>query len=108
MSTETLQERAKSCICKMCGGPIEVRRIVYNKYGGTGLELYCPTCERIEYGTQPTFFHYAKAFVEEIEFDYFTEMEEGLRHDQLNIAKVCEILSWMMAKQQAEAQNKDL
>lgn len=77
----------------MCGGAIEPRVIIYNKYGGSGLELFCPTCNKIEYGTEPELYMVAKKFVDTFDFNHFSDMEadRGYMH---NIAKVCEILMW--------------
>lgn len=91
-------ERAKRCVCKMCGGALEVKIVIYNKYGGSGIELYCPHCEKIEYGTEPEIYKIAKDYVQHVEYDYFPEMENDERHQQLNIAKVCETLSWVFKR----------
>lgn len=98
ISPEKAQRRAQRCVCKMCGGPVEARIVIYNHYGGSGTELYCPKCQRIEYGTEPEIYRIAEQFVDSVEFDYFTDMEEGARHDQLNISKVCELLGWVLKK----------
>lgn len=90
-----LDMRAKRCVCKQCGTRIEKKVVVYNRYGGMGLGLYCPKCQKIEYGTEPEIFALAQEFVENVEFDYFVEMEDEKRHEELNIAKVCEILAWI-------------
>lgn len=97
---QVIAERAKRCVCRMCGGPLEVKIIIYNKYGGSGVELYCPHCAKIEYGTEPEIYRLAKDYVERVEYDYFPEMENDERHTQLNISKVCETLSWAMKKWQ--------
>lgn len=95
---KNIVERSERCVCKMCGGKLEPKIVIYNKYGGSGLELYCPTCGRIEYGTEPEIYRLAKEYVEQVEYDYFVEMEADERHKQLNIAKVCETLSWVLKK----------
>lgn len=77
---------------------MEEKIIIYNKYGGSGLELYCPSCKKIEYGTEPEIYHLAKSFAYDMEFDYYTEMEPNNESFQLNVAKVCEILSWQFRK----------
>ena len=66
-----------------------------NKYGGSGLELYCPNCQKIEYGTEPEIYNLASEFVETVEFDYFPDMDDEDRHQKLNVAKVCDILGWI-------------
>ena len=93
-----MRQRCDRCVCKMCGSTLEMRVIIYNKFGGEGMEMYCPNCKRIEYGTEREIYQLAKEFVENVEFDYFPEMEEGTRNYQLNIAKVCEILGWSLRK----------
>lgn len=98
MDPEKMKKRLTHCVCKMCGSELEIRVIIYNKYGGQGLEMYCPRCQRIEYGTEKEIYRLAKNFVENIEFDYFPDMEEGKRNFELNVSKVCEMLSWSLRK----------
>lgn len=93
--SEYLTERAGRCVCKLCGGNLEKKVVVYNKYGGSGLELYCPNCQKIEYGTEPEIYNLASEFVETVEFDYFPDMDDEDRHQKLNVAKVCDILGWI-------------
>ena len=88
--------RRENYVCKMCGGPLEIRMIIYNQYGGEGQDLYCPNCARIEYGTKPEIYHVAKQFVDKFEFNYFTEMAENERNYQLNISKICDIAEWVL------------
>lgn len=91
---EDLLYRSEHCVCKQCGNPLEIRVIVYNKYGGSGTELYCPNCRKIEYGTEPEIYRAAKTFVDNSGFNHFVDLEENERTYMLNIAKVCEILAW--------------
>ena len=100
ISPDKAKKRAERCVCKMCGSALESRLVVYNHYGGSGVELYCPHCQRIEYGTEEAIYQLAKSFVESVEFDYFTDLEEGERHYQLNISKVCELLAWVYRRMQ--------
>ena len=95
-SGDYLRHRADTCVCKFCGGKLVVSMIVYNKYGGQGMELYCPACQKIEYGTKPEIYQLAKDFVDTFEFNYYTEMEEDKRNYQLNIAKIGEIMAWTL------------
>lgn len=96
---ERLIYRRENYVCKMCGGPLEIRMVIYNQYGGEGLDLYCPHCKRIEYGTTPEIYEKAKKFVDRFEFNYFTDMEENERNYQLNISKVCDIAEWFLKNQ---------
>ena len=91
---EDLVSRSERCCCKQCGGKLEVRIVVYNKYGGSGAELYCDHCQKIEHGTEPEIYRAAKNFVDRLGFNHFVDLEENERTYMLNIAKVCEILSW--------------
>jgi len=90
-----LQKRAERCCCKMCGAQIKPKLVIYDRYGGHGVELYCDQCGKIEYGTEPEIYRLARDFVDEFEFNYFPDMEENKRCEQLNVAKLCEIFSWL-------------
>jgi hypothetical protein len=93
--TEKLLKRQKRCVCRQCGGPLEVRLIIHNQFGGQGMDLFCPHCGRIEYGTEPEIYKMAQDFVDKFEFNYYTEMVEDERSRELNIGKVCDIASWI-------------
>jgi hypothetical protein len=86
--------RSQRCVCRYCGSKLEIRAVVFCEYGGAGAELYCPKCGKIEYGTEPEIYKTAKAFVDDMEFNYYLNMEENKESYQMNIAKVCEILSF--------------
>ena len=94
MMKKSLITRSKRCVCRYCGHPLEIRVVVFSEYGGAGAELYCPECQKIEYGTEPEIYKTAKAFVDELEFNYYLNLEEDKKSYQMNIAKVCEILSF--------------
>jgi hypothetical protein len=97
-SYQEIKERAKHCVCRQCGGKLEVRQIVFNQYGGAGMELYCPHCQRIEFGTEPEIFQLAKEYIEDNDFNYFLDMPEDARNKALNISKMCEIYSWLFRR----------
>jgi hypothetical protein len=44
----------------MCGGKIELVKIIHSKYGGEDVALYCKRCKQIEYGTEPKIYYLAK------------------------------------------------
>lgn len=94
MLTKTMTERAKRCVCRFCGTPLEIRAVIFNEYGGVGAELYCGRCDKIEYGTESEIYKTAKEFVDAMEFNYYLNLPENQKCYELNIAKVCEILSW--------------
>lgn len=89
-----LTERAERCVCKYCGQKLTLKFIIFNKYGGQGLELYCENCQRIEYGVEPEIFDLALHYVEDFGFNYYLDMEENAQTFQLNVAKISEIISW--------------
>ena len=91
---QEIEQRAARCVCKYCGHPLTVKFILFNKYGGQGRELYCENCSRIEYGVEPEIYRLAERFVDELEFNYFLDMEENAATRQLNIAKAAEIMTW--------------
>ena len=95
---ETIERRAARCVWKYCGQPLSVQFILFNKYGGQGRELYCRACSRIEYGVEPEVYTLAERFVNELEFNYFLDMDEDATTRQLNIAKVGEIMTWTLLK----------
>lgn len=91
---QKMKEREKRCVCRQCGTKLEARLIIFNQYGGQGIELYCPTCKRIEYGVEPEIYFLARRFVADNEFNYFADMVEDERSFRLNISKVSELFSW--------------
>jgi len=95
-----LVERAERCVCKFCGGHLEPAIIVYNRYGGNGLELYCPHCRKSENGVEKGIYAWARKFVVSSGFDYFTEIYDETEKTEKNIAKVCEIISWHLRYEQ--------
>lgn len=95
MLTKELKQRAERCCCRYCGHKLEIHAVIFNQYGGAGAELYCPNCQKIEYGTEYAIYEAAKDFVDEMEFSYYLNLEDNERTYQMNIAKVCEIISWI-------------
>ena len=93
-----LEQRSKRCVCKFCGHPLKSKFIIFNKYGGQGMELFCEHCQRIEYDVEPEIYQLAKQFVDDFEFNYYLDMDENNISRELNIAKINEILSWAMKK----------
>lgn len=94
--TEALYLRAERCVCKLCGHQLTPSMIIYNKYGGQGIELYCPNCQMTEYGVEPELYQLAQKFVDVFEFNHYLDMEENERNHLLNVGKICEIMSWLL------------
>ena len=93
---EHLKERAKRCCCSYCGGELAVRRILYQTTAESRIELYCDSCEKIEYGVPRALYDSAKAAVERMGFNYYPETQEGARRNQMNIAKLSTLTAWQL------------
>ncbi len=101
-NVKKLFERQETCVCKRCGGKLEVHLIEYNHYGGHGLDLYCPNCRVLEYGVAPEVYSLAKSFMEQFEFNYFADLEENERTYELNMSKLCDIMAWAVSQENKE------
>lgn len=89
-----LKYRARHCCCSYCGKTLVLRQIVASAVSDGRVELFCPQCNRIEYGTEPEIFQAARYYVQQLQFDYYRELDDGERKERMNIAKVSEIISW--------------
>ena len=95
--TERLTEingRAERCRCKYCGGPLEIRKVFFGDIETARTEIFCQKCDRIEYGVEPEIYNIASYFVKAFHFNSFPDLEPGEQTDRLNIAQVCEIITW--------------
>lgn len=95
MRLHELEEREQRCVCKLCGGSLKQKMVVFDHYGGHGIELYCERCQKIEFGTEPEIYTLANRFIEQTQFNYYLDMQEDRRSEMLNISKICEIFSWL-------------
>ena len=93
---EQLKARTKSCCCSFCGGELSVKRVLLQTSPDWRIELYCDTCEKIEYGVPQALFDSAKAAVERLGFNYYPEMEAGATRTQMNISKLATLTSWQL------------
>lgn len=91
---EMLNERKGHCCCKYCGSDLEIRRMTFGASEDVRGELYCPKCEKIEFGVEKEIYAVAEYFVEEMEFQCYFDIEDAILQKQMNIAKVAEIISW--------------
>lgn len=91
---ELLKARAKRCVCKYCGGSLELRRITFSDYGEARSELYCSHCGRIEFGTEPEIYASATYFVDHFDFNHYPGLDDNEKTRRMNIAKVCDIMAW--------------
>lgn len=91
---EELRGRAKRCCCKYCGGQLVLRRIVFSDDEDARIELFCSECDRIEYGVEPEIYNNAAYFVDYLHFNIYPDLDDNEKTRRMNIAKVCEIMSW--------------
>ena len=89
-----LKGRVKRCVCKFCGQPLQLRRILFSEYEDARIEIFCGHCGRIGFGVEREIYDSARYFVEEMGFNYFPELDDNEQTRQMNIAKVCEIMAW--------------
>lgn len=91
---EELKERTQRCRCKYCGGKLELRKIIYGDLNNARVEIFCHECDRIEFGVEKEIYQIAKYFVEELDFNVFPDLDYSDKIKSMNIAKICEIISW--------------
>lgn len=91
---QELQERAQRCLCKYCGGELEVRKVFFGDVETARTEIFCKKCDRIEYGVEPEIYSIAKYYVKTFEYNYFPEIDETEQRYRLNVSKINDILSW--------------
>lgn len=91
---QELKARVNRCKCSYCGSELILRRISYGNAEEGRLDIFCPSCNRIEYGVEPEIYQIAKYYVDEIGFDYYGELDVSILKDRMNMAKVCEIMQW--------------
>jgi len=91
---EMLQKRVKRCVCKYCGQKLHLRRIVFSEFENARIEIFCEHCGRIEFGVEAEIYQSAKYFVDEFDFNLYTDLDRNEQTRQMNVAKICEIMTW--------------
>lgn len=91
---DMLKKRTKRCCCKYCGGNLILKKIVFSDFEDSRVEIFCEDCDRIEFGVEKEIYLSAKFFADETGFNCYPELEENARSQQMNIAKLCEIMEW--------------
>ena len=90
---QELRERSARCCCRFCGSKLEIRKIIFTGYDER-IEIFCPECNRMEYGTEPEIYLSAKYFVEAMQFNYYPDLDDNGQTKNMNIAKVFDIMAW--------------
>ena len=91
---EMLKERTQRCVCKYCGKHLSIRRITFSDIDDARIEIFCKSCDRIEFGVEPEIYQSALYFVDEMGFDYYPDLDKNEKTKRMNVAKVCDIMSW--------------
>lgn len=91
---EMLKKRAGRCVCKYCGGQLDLKRIIFNDIEDARVEIFCDYCDRLEFGVEPEIYRSARNFVDNLDFNYYEGMDQNEKTHQMNIAKVCDIMAW--------------
>lgn len=89
-----LKRRSKRCVCKSCGKPLQLKKLTFSKFEDERVEIFCNQCDKIEFGVEPEIYACARYFVETLEFNYYSGLDITESTKRMNIAKVCEIMSW--------------
>ena len=83
-----LKKRVKRCVCKYCGEPLTLRRIVFSDWEDARVEIFCENCGRIEFGVEPEIYASARYFVDELKFNAFPDLDDNRERRQMNIARI--------------------
>lgn len=98
LDLDTLKTRAARCVCKYCGSPLKVERIMYHNCEAARSELFCPKCSRIEFGVEREVYLAAKYYVDTFHFNMYQGLEDNEQRRRMNIAKISEIMDWQNDK----------
>ncbi len=91
---DMLKQRTERCVCKYCGGKLRLRQIMFSSFEDARIEIFCKSCDRIEFGVEPEIYNNAKFFVEETGFNCYPDLDDNEKTKQMTIAKVGEIITW--------------
>ena len=91
---QSLKERCRHCVCKYCGIPLILKKISFASSPDTRVEIFCSSCDKIEYGVEKEIYKIAKFYVEETGFNHYKEFDISLQSVRMNIAKVAQIITW--------------
>ena len=91
---DMLKKRTERCVCRYCGKPLTLHRIVMSDVDAARVEIFCEHCDRIEFGVEPEIYQSAAYFVDEMDFNYYADLDECENTRKMNIAKVCDIMAW--------------
>jgi len=99
MQKSEMLERTKKYVCRRCGGQLELRQTVHNEYGGATVELYCNKCGDRNNGVPKEIFAVARQYIEETDFNYYSDLAETEETAAWNVAKICDIIEYWQKNQ---------
>lgn len=91
-----LRMRAGRCVCRYCGGTLELREIVYSNCETARTQMYCQKCGRMEYGCEPEVYAASVAYQEKTRFDSYKDMADSELKTEMNRAQLCDFLTWSL------------
>lgn len=92
--SEQLKRRSERCCCRYCGGTLEIKSILFSDFIEARVELYCPNCDRIEFGTEPEIYASAQYFAEVMNYNCYPELDNNENTKRMTVARLCDIMAW--------------
>ena len=89
-----LRARSKRCVCKYCGSRLAVRLIDFGQIELANLEIFCTSCQMIEYGVEREIYQSAVYLVDHLGFNAYPDRTDNAATRRLNIGKICELLAF--------------
>lgn len=92
---DILKERRKHCVCKYCGHQLEIRQIVFSELDDARTELFCPECQKLDYGVEKVIYDNARYYIDENKFNMFPDLDDNQMSRRMTVAKTAEIMTWI-------------
>ena len=92
---DVLKKRRKHCVCKYCGHKLQIKQIVFSDLDDARTELFCPNCQKLDYGVEKIIYDNARYYVEENHFNMFPDLDDNQMSQRMTIAKTAEIMTWI-------------
>ena len=89
-----LKDRINHCVCKYCGGRLDLKQVAFAMSVEARAEIFCPCCNRVEFGVEKEIYDSAKGFVEATDFNSYPDKDDNGVTRRMTVGKVCEIMQW--------------
>lgn len=93
---EMLKKRVRRCVCKSCGGKLSLRQLDYNDFEDARIEIFCNTCDRLEFGIEPEIYTSAQYYVDEFRLNMYPDMGNNQLSHRMSVAAVADIMRWAL------------